>query len=101
MPIRVALVEDSAEIREGLAILIGSSPDFECVAACETAEEALKILPLQGPEIVLMGIQLPGISGIECIRRLRTSLSKVQIMMLTVFEDHERIFQSLAAGASG
>jgi DNA-binding NarL/FixJ family response regulator len=101
MPIQVAIVEDSREIREGLSILIDSSPGFRCVAACESAEEALIQLPKALPDVALMDIQLPGMSGIECIRILKTRMPKLQIMMLTVFEDHDRIFQSLAAGASG
>jgi DNA-binding NarL/FixJ family response regulator len=101
MPIRVAIVEDSAEVREGMAWLFRTSPGFECVVACESGEEALKILPKLQPDVVLMDIGLPGISGIECIVRLRKLCTKTQIAMLTVFEDEERIYQSLAAGATG
>jgi DNA-binding NarL/FixJ family response regulator len=101
VPIRVAIVEDSREIREGLGFLIGSSPGFACVAACPDGTTALRDLPPCRPDVVLMDIQLPDLSGIECIRRLRTLTPDAQLMMLTVFEDDERIFQSLAAGASG
>jgi DNA-binding NarL/FixJ family response regulator len=100
-PIRVALVEDDRQVREGLALLIGHSPGFACVAACPSAENALQRLPGQKPDVVLMDIQLPGMSGIECILQLKRLCPKAQIMMLTVFEDHERIYQSLKAGASG
>jgi DNA-binding NarL/FixJ family response regulator len=99
--IRVALVEDDPQVREGLALLIGAAQGFECVAACASAEEALTELPPLLPDVVLMDIHLPGMSGIECIRRLKQQHPKVQIAMLTVFEDHDRIFQSLTAGASG
>lgn len=99
--IRVALVEDDPQVREGLALLIGAAQGFECVAACASAEEALtQLLPLS-PAVVLMDIHLPGMSGIECIRLLKKQQPRVQISMLTVFEDHDRIFQSLTAGASG
>ncbi len=101
MPIRVAIVEDTREIREGLAFLINSSPGFSCVAACGSAEDALLRLPKSIPDVTLMDIQLPGMSGIECIRLLKSRLPAMQIMMLTIFEDHDRIFQSLMAGASG
>ena len=69
--------------------------------ACATAEEALRRLPTLSLDVVLMDIHLPGMSGIECIRRLKQQQPQLQITMLTVFEDHDRIFQSLAAGASG
>jgi DNA-binding NarL/FixJ family response regulator len=99
--IRVAIVEDSLELREVLQSLISGSPGFACVAVCGSAEEALAVIPHNPPDVVLMDIQLPAMSGIECIRRLKNLLPDLQIMMLTVFEDHDRIFQSLAAGASG
>jgi DNA-binding NarL/FixJ family response regulator len=99
--IKVAIVEDSDEEREALQFLINGSPGFSCVAACGSAEEALNIIPRSSPDVVLMDIQLPGMSGIECIGRLKTESPDLEIMMLTVLEDHERIFQSLAAGASG
>lgn len=99
--VRVALVEDDARIRQGLAMLIGASPGFRCVADFSNGEEALMRLPALDPHVVLMDINLPGMSGIECIRQLKRGLPSAQLVMLTVFEDHERIFQSLAAGASG
>jgi len=71
------------------------------VCACETAEEALKLIPAHQPEIVLMDIQLPNLSGIECTARLKQLLPAVQIMMVTVYEDTERIFKALRAGACG
>jgi len=99
--ITVGLVEDDQQVREGLALLIGSSPGFACVAACASAEVALQRFPKTKPDVVLMDIQLPGMSGIECILQLKQLCPRTQIMMLTVFEDHERIYQSLKAGASG
>lgn len=99
--IRVAVVEDDAAVRGGLEVLINNSDSCRCIAAFSNAEEALVRLPALQPDVVLMDIQLPGLSGIDCIRRLKELQPKLQIMMLTVFEDHDRIFQSLQAGASG
>lgn len=98
--IRVALVEDDAQVRAGLEALISNASNCACVAAFGSAEEALARLPVLQPDVVLMDIHLPGMSGIDCIRQLKLQRPKIQIMMLTVFEDHDRIFQSLAAGAS-
>ena len=99
--IGVAVVEDDREDRERLTALLTVAPGFVCLAACSSAEEALTVIPPKGPDVVLMDIQLPGLSGIACVGRLKEGLPQTQIMMLTVFEDHERIFQSLAAGATG
>jgi DNA-binding NarL/FixJ family response regulator len=99
--IRVAVVEDDGEICQGLATLIDSSPGFVCVAKCPSAEEALVGLPERQPDVVLMDIGLPGMSGIACIPKLKEQLPQTQVMMLTVFEDPDRIFESLKAGATG
>ncbi len=101
MPITVALVEDNKEIREGLTVLINGSEGFECVAAYPTAEDALRRIDDDAPDIVMMDIQLPGISGIECVRRLKIKNPQLQVMMQTIYEDDERIYESLVAGASG
>src|SRR2546427_3586293 len=99
--VTVAVVEDEPEVREGLAALINGAPGFECIAACANAEEALVGLPTWQPDVVLMDIKLPGMSGIDCIRELKRRIPRTQILMLTVVDDHDRIFRSLAAGASG
>ena len=99
--IRVSLVEDDCQVREGLRLLIDNSKTCQCVGAFDSAEEALAKLPALAADVVLMDIHLPGLSGIECIRRLKQTQPQLQIMMLTVFEDHDRIFHSLEAGASG
>lgn len=99
--IRVALVEDDSQVRAGLRLLIGNSRTCACVAAFGSAEEALARLPSLDADVVLMDIQLPGLSGIECIAKLKLRQPGIQILMLTVFEDHDQIFESLAAGASG
>lgn len=99
--VRVALVEDDPAVRSGLELLLGASPSCHCVGAFASGEDALAQLPALRPDVVLMDINLPGMSGIECIARLKALHPSLQIMMLTVFEDHDRIFQSLSAGASG
>lgn len=99
--LRVSIVEDDDDIRAHLAQLILRTTGFELTSQHGTAEEALEQMPRRPPEVVLMDINLPGLSGIECARALKTSLPHVQILMLTIYEDSERIFQSLVAGASG
>lgn len=101
MPITVAIVEDNDKIRDGLEVLINGSPEFSCVATYETAEDALKYLPGKKPNVVLMDIGLPGMSGIECVEELKKKLPEAQVMMLTVYEDDDRVFRSLVAGATG
>jgi RNA polymerase sigma factor (sigma-70 family) len=101
LPLEIVLVEDDPAVRAGLQLLIGTSPSCRCAGAFASGEEALKKLSGITADVVLMDINLPGMSGIECIQRLRMEQPNLQIMMLTVFEDHDRIFQSLSAGASG
>ncbi len=98
---KIAIVEDSKTTREGLERIVNLSPDYRCVCACTTAEDALRLLPQHQPEIVLMDIQLPGMSGIECVARLKELLPDVQVIMLTVYADPDRIFSAIRAGASG
>ncbi len=100
-PIRVAVVEDHQEDRERIVRLLNNSPGFACVAACASGTEAVQVVPPLSPDVVLMDIQMPGLSGIHCARVLKVQLPRTEIMMLTVVEDHERIYQSLAAGATG
>ncbi|HTI72685.1 MAG TPA: response regulator transcription factor [Candidatus Limnocylindria bacterium] len=98
---RVAIVEDNRIIRESLSEFVDADPDCRCVGTCSTAEEALRQLPRLLPEIVLMDVQLPGMSGIDCTTQLKQLLPTVQIIMVTVYEDTERIFKALRAGACG
>ena len=98
---KIAIVEDNRVIRESLMEFAQSDPEFRCVCACATAEEALKVIPKHEPEIVLMDIQLPNMSGIDCLAQLKRVLPSVHVIMVTVFEDPDRIFQALRAGASG
>lgn len=99
--IKIAIVEDSRTTREWLKTIVELSGEYVCVADCDTAEEALKILPRHEPEVVLMDIQLPAMSGIECVEQLKKLLPTVQVIMVTVYEDPDRIFSALRAGASG
>ncbi|HEY4415593.1 MAG TPA: response regulator transcription factor [Verrucomicrobiae bacterium] len=101
MSIRVAIVEDDLSVRENLATLIEAAPGFSCVAGCATAEEAWEKLASLVPDVVLMDIHLPGRSGIVCVEKLRKLLPRIQVIMLTIEEDGERIFESLKAGATG
>ncbi len=98
---RVAIVEDNRTIRESLVEFVQTDPECRCVCACGTAEEALKVIPKHQPEIVLMDIQLPDASGIECTAQLKQLMPSVHIIMVTVYEDTERIFKALRAGACG
>ena len=99
--ITVAIVEDSPGVRRSLELLLNESPGFKCVGAFSTGEEALKHLPRLAPEVVLMDVHLPNMSGIECTARLRQLLPATQVVMLTVYTDTEKIFKALRAGASG
>jgi DNA-binding NarL/FixJ family response regulator len=101
MRIGVSIVEDDERIREGMAFLINSSEIARCVSTHRTAEEALKLLPASQPDVVLMDINLPKMSGIDCTRELKALLPNVQILMLTMYEDSEQVFNSIMAGASG
>jgi DNA-binding NarL/FixJ family response regulator len=99
--IRVALVEDQKPIRENWERLINSFPDFDCVSACVSAEDALANIPQAKPDVVLMDIFLPRMSGIECTARLKMKLPDVQIVMLTAMDNQELLFMALEAGADG
>jgi DNA-binding NarL/FixJ family response regulator len=101
MRIKVALVEDTRGIRENWARLIDGSPGYHCVCACGSGEEALLKVPHAAPDVVLMDINLPGMSGIECTTRLKQAMAKVQILIVTVHADNDRVFSALQAGASG
>lgn len=97
----VAIVEDDAGIREDLVTLLNGSPGCRCLGACATGEEALIQVPHWRPEVVLMDINLPRMSGIECVARLKAKTPELLVLMLTVYEDGDSIFRALKAGASG
>jgi DNA-binding NarL/FixJ family response regulator len=101
MIISLALVEDLSEVREALEQFISLNPEFSVCGSFKCAEDALHQLPFLSPDIVIMDINLPGMSGIECIKQLRGKMPRTQFMMFTVYENDERVFEALKAGASG
>lgn len=101
MPIDVAIVEDDARVRRTLVRIIDSAAGCRCVGHFASGELALEGIPACGPKVVLMDIDLTGMSGVECVRRLVERGSQAQVLMLTVYKDTESIFEALAAGAVG
>jgi DNA-binding NarL/FixJ family response regulator len=101
MPIRVAIVEDLAEVRDGLAELIESDRELSIIESFGNAEAAIQKLPALQADIVLMDINLPGMSGIDCIRSIKEKCPTTQFMMFTVYENDEKVLQALQAGATG
>jgi len=101
MSIKVSLVEDNASIRQSLAEFLDSTTGFRLGDACSTGEEALRALPNNPPDVALMDINLPRISGIQCVRKLKPCLPATQFLMLTVEDDSQRVFEALQAGATG
>jgi len=100
-PIKVAIVEDDTRIREGLSFVLNASAGFAFAEGFGDAETALKQMPGRWPDVVLMDINLPKMSGIECVAKLKALNPALQIIMLTSFEDQDLVFNSLKAGASG
>ena len=101
MSISISIVEDNDKLRGTLAKVIGRAEGFRLASDYANAEDALADLPKIKPDAVLMDINLPGINGVECVRKLKVLLPQTQVMMLTVYEDTENIFNALAAGANG
>jgi len=99
--ISVSIVEDNDKLRGTLARMLNRAEGFRCVSDYASAEDALKGLPQAKPEVVLMDINLPGMNGVECVRQLKQLLPQTQVMMLTVYEDTDNIFNALTAGANG
>jgi DNA-binding NarL/FixJ family response regulator len=99
--ISVSVVDDEDSLCQSIALFVNGSPGFRCVSTFPSGEEALARLPAQWPDVILMDIHLTGMSGIECVRRLKAIRPEVQIVMLTVYEDPEQIFAALEAGATG
>src|SRR5437764_203886 len=99
--IKVGIVEDNKTVREGFETLLNRTPGFQCVCACATVAEALRKIPRAAPHVVLMDIQLPDSTGVECTAKIKELLPAAQIVIVTVYEDSERIFQALRAGACG
>ncbi|HNQ89747.1 MAG TPA: response regulator transcription factor [Verrucomicrobiota bacterium] len=99
--ISVSIVEDNEQVRTTLGRLINRAEGFRCASQYSNAEAALEGLPRDRPDVVLMDINLPGMNGVECVRRAKAAIPGLQVVMLTVYEDTENIFAALAAGASG
>src|SRR3984957_20056577 len=101
MPIQVSIVEDNDQLRGTLARLLNKAEGFACLSQYADAEAALDGWPKNRPQVVLMDINLPGMNGVECVRRLKQAAPETQVVMLTAYEDTENIFNALAAGANG
>jgi len=101
MPINISIVEDNAGMRESFATMLEETPGLHCVSAHPTGEDAVEKLAGQNPDVALVDIHLPGMSGIECVAKLKAQLPKLQVLMLTRFEQSDLIFNSIRAGASG
>ncbi len=101
MSIAVSIVEDDPGVRSSLVKLINSSPGYRCVSHHSSAENALDEIPKLKPDVALMDINLPGINGVECVRKLKPLLPRTQVIMLTVYQNTDHIFKALAAGATG
>jgi DNA-binding NarL/FixJ family response regulator len=99
--IQVSVVEDDPGVRANLAAMINSSPGFSCRAAYPDGNTALKSIPGNRPDVVLMDINMPGMKGTECVRQLRSVAPGLPVLMLTVYDDSEQVFKSLMAGATG
>jgi DNA-binding NarL/FixJ family response regulator len=101
MAITVSIVEDNDQLRGTLARMINRAEGFACLGQYPDAESALSAIPKERPQVVLMDINLPGMNGVECVRKLKQATPEVLVVMLTVYEDTENIFNALAAGAAG
>lgn len=99
--VSVAIVEDNPAIRTSLEQVVSETAGFQCVSASPDAEHAIKRIPKANPDVVIMDIELPRISGIECTARLKQLVPATKILILTVYKDHDQIFKALEAGANG
>lgn len=100
-PIRVAVVEDQQPMREGLRLLIDGTPGYRCVGAFGSMEEALRVMDREVPDVMLLDIGLPGMSGSEGVRLLKEKYPSIQILMLTIYDEDDRVFESVCNGACG
>lgn len=101
MPIIVSIVEDESNLCKGLVRLIGQTKDISCQGCYANAEDALREMSQNPPEVVLMDINLPGMNGVECVKKLKIAQPSIRIVMLTIYEDPQQIFKALTAGAIG
>jgi DNA-binding NarL/FixJ family response regulator len=100
-PIGICVVEDDAGFRSGLERLLGRTRDFRCLGCFASGEAGLQAIPNIKPDVVMMDLNLPGMNGVECVRKLKALLPSLQIVMLTVYEDPDQIYNALSAGAMG
>lgn len=101
MSIRIAIVEDNEEILRILRRIVDRAPELTCVCTAGSGEGALSLIPPLQPDVVIMDLRLPGMSGVECITRLKSLQPDLQIVVYTVHNNNEQVFQALQAGASG
>ena len=101
MPITVCIVEDDANLCDGLVRLLGETREFSCLGCYANGEDAFQAIPQNPPDVVLMDINLPNMDGIQCVKKLKETRPSIRIVMLTVYENPQRIFKALAAGAIG
>ena len=101
MPIEVCVIEDNRDTRESLVRIIGEATELHCAGSFSTAEAALQGVPAAKPDVALVDINLPGMSGIECVAQLTAIMPQLQVLMLTMYEERDLIFNSLRAGAKG
>ena len=101
MPITISIVEDDRSTRENLAELINSVPTLRCLGTYSTGEKALAGIPADTPDVALVDLNLPGMSGIECVAKLKSKLPNLHVLILTTYEESDLIFDSLRAGANG
>src|SRR5580692_4908890 len=101
MPITICIVEDNADMREGVAQVLNDAPGLRCTNTYANAEDAVRDLPGQAPDVALVDIHLPGMNGIECVAKLKMQIPQLQVLMLTRYEQSDLIFDSIRAGASG
>lgn len=99
--VSISIVDDEAELRQSIRAFLDNSPGFRCVSSYGSGEEALRHLPADNPDVILMDINMKGMNGIECVRQMKAVAPQIQIMMLTVYQDTEQIFEALKAGANG
>ncbi|HVM49721.1 MAG TPA: response regulator transcription factor [Candidatus Acidoferrum sp.] len=99
--ITVSIVDDDKRLRDSITIFVNGSPGFRCVSAYGSGAAALEHLPADKPDVVLMDINMTGMDGIECVTRLKALMPEVRVVMLTIYEDTDKIFSALSAGATG
>ena len=99
--VRVSIVDDDEQLREGLALIINATPGYQCVGRFGSVEEALERIASACPDVLLLDITLPGMPGSEGVRLLRQRCAGVEVLMLTIFDEQEKVFESICNGASG